>query len=171
MVAALEIYFDLPAERRLRSLWAALDEARVPNLGTHTHRLHRPHISLTGAETLRSEAVAHALAGLTMPPRLTLNFQYVGQFPGGVLWLGPAPTRELLEFHAEVLGRLDDAGIESSELYRPCVWVPHCTLSMTARREAIARAVPVCYDVLPMAATLSAAALVDHNRGVFTPLS
>jgi len=171
VVAALEIYFDPVAERRLRTLWAALDEAGVPNLGTFTHGRHRPHISLVVADALGPDAVAAALAELRLPPPLTLSFQHVGQFPGGVLWLGPAPTADLLALHALVLERLDGAGIEVSDLYRPGTWVPHCTLSMTARREAVSRAVPVCCDVLPLAATLTAAAIADHTRGLFTPLT
>jgi 2'-5' RNA ligase len=166
----LEIYFDPVAERRLRTLWAALDEAGVTNLGTHTHGRHRPHISLAVADELNPLTVADAMKGLTVPPPLTLSFQHVGQFPGGVLWLGPAPTAELLDLHARVLRRLDKTGVEVSELYRPGTWVPHCTLSMTARRDAVARAVPVCCDVLPLAATLMSAAVADHTRGQFTPL-
>jgi len=170
MVAALEIYFDPVAERRLRTLWAALDEVRVPNLGTHTHGRHRPHVSIAVADELQPDAVAKALTGLHVPPPLALSFQHVGQFPGGVLWLGPAPTAELLALHVRVLDRLDEAGIDVWDLYRPGTWVPHCTLSMTARRETVARAVPVCCDVLPLAVTLSTAAVVDHTRGHYAPL-
>jgi hypothetical protein len=46
MVAAIEMYFDPLAERRLRTLWAALEAANVPTLGNHTHGKHRPHLSL-----------------------------------------------------------------------------------------------------------------------------
>jgi hypothetical protein len=170
VVAALEVYFDQGAERRLRTLWTALEEAKVPNLGTHTHRRHRPHLSLVGADALEPAAVVAALSTMHIPPPIALSFQHVGQFPGGVLWLGPAPTAELLALHAAVVGRLDAAGVVISELYRPGTWVPHCTLSMTARRDAVARAVPICSDVLPLAATFTSAAVVDHNRGLFTPL-
>jgi 2'-5' RNA ligase len=170
MVAALEIYFDQYAERRLRRLWSALGEAGVPNLGTHTHRLHRPHLSLAVADALDPEPVAAALAGMTLPPPLRLSLQHVGQFPGGVLWLGPAPTAELLDLHAEALERLDRAGVEVSELYRTGIWVPHTTLSMLARKDVLASAVPLCYDVLPLEVTLISAALVDRTRGLRTPL-
>jgi hypothetical protein len=170
MVAAIEIYFDVVAERRLRTLWTALEAADVPTLGNHTHRRHRPHLSLAVADELPPQPVADALAGLGLPPPLALRFQFLGQFPGGVLWLGPTPTAELLALHADVVARLDAAGIPIAELYRPGTWVPHSTLSMTARREAVARAVPVCCDILPLHATLTAAAVVDHTRGRSTPL-
>jgi 2'-5' RNA ligase len=170
MVAALEIYFDLVAERRLRTLWTALEDADVATLGGHTHRRHRPHLSLVVADDLPPQQVVAALAGMPLPPPLPLTFQFVGQFPGGVLWLGPAPTPELLAVQAEVVERLDAADVPISELYRPGTWVPHTTLSMTARRDAVARAVPVCCDVLPIPVTLMSAAIVDHTRSLFTPL-
>lgn len=169
MVAALEMYFDQAGERRLRTLWDALEEARVPTLGTHTHRRHRPHLSLVAADELPPAAALAALDGFRVPD-LPISFQHVGQFPGGVLWLGPTPTKELLALHADALSRMDAAGIAVWDLYRTGTWVPHCTLSMTARREAVARAVPLCCDVLPLHTTLTGAAIVDHTRGHFTPV-
>jgi len=169
MVAAIELYFDPVAERRMRSLWSALEAAGVPTLGNHTHRRHRPHLSLAVADEFPHQAVATALGVLPLP--VPVSFQHVGQFPGGVLWLGPAPTAALLALHAETVARLDGADIEIWPLYRPDTWVPHTTLSMTARRAAVARAVPLCCDVLPLSGTLVSAAVVDHTRGQFTPLS
>jgi len=169
MVAAIEMYFDPLAERRLRTLWAALEAANVPTLGNHTHGKHRPHLSLAVADEFPPMPAAKALGVLPLPVPVT--FQHVGQFPGGVLWLGPAPTAALLALHAEALGRLEAAGIPVWPLYRPGTWVPHTTLSMTARRDAVARAVPLCCDALPLSATLVSAAVVDHTREQFHPLS
>jgi hypothetical protein len=168
MVAAIELYFDPLAERRLRTLWTALDAADVPTLRNHTHGRHRPHLSLAVADEFPPEPVIAALGVLPLPVPVT--FQYVGQFPGGVLWLGPTPTAALLALHAEAVARLDGAGIPFWPLYRPDVWVPHTTLSMVARRAAVARAVPLCCDILPLSGTLMSAAVVDHTRDQFTPL-
>ena len=46
MVAALELYFDEVAERRIRVLWNALEAAGVPTLRDLAHRRHRPHLQL-----------------------------------------------------------------------------------------------------------------------------
>src|SRR5262245_57133769 len=67
MVAAIELYFEPVAERRLRTLWTALDEAGVPTLGDHTHRRHRPHLSLACADEFPPEPVAAALGALPLP--------------------------------------------------------------------------------------------------------
>jgi hypothetical protein len=168
MVAALELYFDPVAERRLHALWTALEAAGVATLANHTHGRHRPHISLAAADKLPPEPVVAAVGILPLP--LTVTFQHVGQFPGGVLWLGPTPTQAMLALHRDTIARLDAGGIEIWPLYRPDVWVPHCTLSMAARSAAVAKALPLCFDILPMSATLDWAAVVDHTRDQFTPL-
>ena len=167
MVAALELYFDPPAARRIRALWDALEAAEVPSLRGLTHGSHRPHLSLVVAEALDPAAVTAALAGLGAVPPLVLSFQYVGQFVGRVLFLGPAPTAELLAHQAEVWRRLDAAGQPVLGLYAPGSWVPHTTVSM---RPVLAQGIRACLEVLPIEARLTAAAVVDHNRGVNTPL-
>jgi 2'-5' RNA ligase superfamily len=170
VVAALECYFDVTATRRIRTVWDALEEAGVPSLRQLSDRRHRPHLSLAVADSLDPVAVAEALDGMTVAPPLTIELQYVGTFVGRVLWLGPAPTAELLAHHAAVCDRLAVGGVEVSELYRPGVWVPHCTLSMRVPLRLMTDALRLCLDVLPIAATLTNAAVADHARGIHHPL-
>jgi hypothetical protein len=170
MAAAIELYLDQVATQRVRRLWNALEEAAVPSLRDLTHSKHRPHVSLVASDRLDARAVANALHGLPAAPPLRITFEYVGQFLGRVLWLGPVPTAKLLAHHAAVHERLADAGIESSELYRPGAWVPHCTLSMRVPLVKLTDAVRLCLDVLPIQATITGAAVADHARGLYTPL-
>jgi 2'-5' RNA ligase len=169
VTAALELYFDPVAERRIHVLWNALAAAEVPTLRQLSGR-HRPHLSLVGAELLDAAAVAKALAGLPAAPPLPLSFQYTGQFVGRVLFLGPAPNAALLTHQAEVWRRLREAGIELSELYAPGVWVPHATMSMRVPRPVLAEAIRRCLEFLPIETTISSAAVVDHKRGLRAPL-
>jgi 2'-5' RNA ligase superfamily len=170
VVAALELYFDPAAERRVRTLWDALQAAGVPSLRDHTHRQHRPHLSLVVGDTLDPAVVAAALTGLPVAPPLRLRFSYAGQFVGRVLWLGPAPTPALLAHQAQVWSRLHGAGIDLSEFYAPGAWVPHTTLSMRVPRPVLAAAIRSCLEVLPLDATIASAAVADHARGVLHPL-
>lgn len=170
MVAALECYLDGQATRRVRALWDALEAAGVPSLGQLTHRRHQPHLSLAVAGQLDPAGVAAALGGLPAGPPLPLKLEFVGQFAGRVLWLGPTPTAELLAHHAAVHARLAAAGIEIDPLYRPGAWVPHCTVSMRVPRPVLAEAVRLCLEVLPIPATMAGAAVADHNRGLYHPL-
>jgi hypothetical protein len=170
VVAALECYLDHAATRRIRALWDALEAAGIPSLRELTHRRHVPHVSLVVADQLDPVAVATALAGLSAAPPLRLDFQYVGQFVGRVLWLGPSPNAALLAHQASVHSRLTAAGVELDDLYRPGAWVPHCTVSMRVPRPVIGEAVRLCLEVLPIPVTLTTAAVADHNRGIYHPL-
>ncbi|WP_157640933.1 2'-5' RNA ligase family protein [Longispora albida] len=109
------------------------------------------------------------MSGLLAWPPLT--FDFIGQFLGRVLWLGPVPTAELLGHHAAVHDRLTAAGITTSEMYWPGRWVPHCTLSMRVPNAKLPDALHLCLDVLPIQATLTGAAVADHARGLYTPLA
>jgi 2'-5' RNA ligase superfamily len=166
VVAALECYLDTDATRRVRALWDAYEAAGIPSMRGLADRRHRPHVSLVAADALDPDAVTGALDGMTITPPLRLEFQYVGQFVGRVVWLGPAPTAELLAHHAAVYERLDKAGVEVFDVYRPGSWVPHCTLSMRVPRPMITEAVRLALEVLPITATVTSAAVADHNRGI-----
>lgn len=169
VVAALELYLDQDASRRVRALWRALESDGMQSV-LSLHQLHRPHVSLIVAERLEPLPVAEALRGLTVAPRLTLTFQYVGQFLGRVLWLGPAPSTELLAHQANVHARLSEAGVDIWDYYRPGRWVPHCTLSMRVPNSLMGLAVRRCLEVLPLDATVIGAAVADHARRISHPL-
>ncbi|MEW2141850.1 2'-5' RNA ligase family protein [Micromonospora vinacea] len=171
MVAAVELYLDPDATRRIRVLWDALEAEGVQSMRSLLEQRHRPHVSLMVAPRFDREQVAEALQGIVVAAPLRLDFQHAGQFVGRVLWLGPAPTPELLAHHRLVHERLAAAGIPLAEHYRPGRWVPHCTLSMRVPNSLMAAAVRRCLEVLPLAATVVGAALTDHARGIAHPLS
>ncbi|WP_422773996.1 2'-5' RNA ligase family protein [Plantactinospora sp. WMMC1484] len=171
MVAAVELYFDTDATRRIRVLWDALEAEGVQSLRSLPGQRHRPHVSLTVAPRLDPDVVAEALAGTVVATPLRLSLQYAGQFVGRVLWLGPSPTPELLDHQAAVHERLASAGVPVSELYHPGRWVPHCTLSMRVPNALMAAAVRRCLEVLPVEATVAGAAVVDYARDIVRPLT
>ncbi|MEU7932848.1 2'-5' RNA ligase family protein [Micromonospora echinofusca] len=170
MVAALELYLDTDATRRIRVLWDALESEGVQSMRSLLEQRHRPHVSLAVAPRFDPERVAAALRGTVVAAPLRLSFEHTGQFVGRVLWLGPTPTVELLAHHARVHGRLAEAGIPLVEHYQPGRWVPHCTLSMRVPNVLMAAAVRRCLEVLPLEATVVGAALTDHARGISHPL-
>ncbi|GII04625.1 2'-5' RNA ligase family protein [Planobispora takensis] len=170
MVAALELYLDPVAEKRIRTLWDALAREGVPSMRDLLKGRHRPHVSLISAPRLDGPAVAAALRGMEVAVPLGLRFDFVGQFLGRVLWLGPVPTPQLLAHHAAVHERLAAAGITGFDVYRPGAWVPHCTLSMRVPFPKLLDALRLCMDVLPIEATVVAAAVADHARDTLIPL-
>jgi hypothetical protein len=170
VVAALELYFDHVAERRMRVLWDALETDGVPSLRGLLEGRHRPHLSLVGASSLDPVAVREALDGFEVVPPVTLSFQFAGVFVGRVLWLGPAPSVTLLGHQAEVWRRLTVAGVAMSPLYAPGAWVPHATVSMRVPRPVLTEALRRCLEMLPIEATLVGAAVADHAKDIYTPL-
>jgi hypothetical protein len=170
VVAAVELYFDRPAERRIRVLWDAFEAAGIPSMRGLLDGRHRPHLSLAVAEELDPAAVRAALDGFDIAPPLALSFQFTGVFVGRVMWLGPAPTVGLLAHHERLWQRLRAAGVAVSPLYAPGAWVPHCTVSMRVPRPVLTEAVRLCLEMLPIDATVTSAAVADHARGVFAPL-
>jgi 2'-5' RNA ligase superfamily len=170
VVAALELYLDTDATRRIRVLWDALETEGIQSLRSLLEQRHRPHVSVATAPRLDPEAVAAALAGTVVAVPLRLHFQYVGQFVGRVLWLGPSPTPDLLAHQARLHDRLTAAGVAVGEHYRPGRWVPHCTLSMRVPNTLVAVAVRRCLEVLPIDATVVGASVTDHGRDISHPL-
>ena len=170
MVAALELYLDVDATRRVRTLWRALEAEGIPTLASLLQEKHRPHVSLAAARSLAPAAVADALSGLPVGRGLTLDLDFVGQFVGRVLWLGVTPTAALLDHHREVHERLEAAGVEVWELYRPGRWVPHCTVSMRVPNPQMGHAIRRCLEMLPLRATVTGASVTDHANGINEPL-
>ncbi|MGK5679584.1 2'-5' RNA ligase family protein [Actinoplanes sp. URMC 104] len=170
MVAALELYLDVDATRRVRTLWRALEDEGVPTLASLLQEKHRPHVSLAAARTLSPSAVVSALDGLPVAQGLTLSLDFVGQFVGRVLWLGVTPTDALLTRHRAVHERLAAAGVEVWDLYRPGRWVPHCTVSMRVPNPLMGHAIRRCLEILPVSATVTGAGVTDHANGIDVPL-
>ncbi|GAB7052595.1 2'-5' RNA ligase family protein [Catenuloplanes indicus] len=166
MVAAIELYLDVDATRRIRTLWRSLEAEGVPTLAGLLGNRHRPHVSLAAAPRLDPHAVSSALSGLEVGRGLALSMDFTGQFVGRVLWLGITPTEELLAHHRAVHERLAAAGVEVWEHYRPGRWVPHCTISMRVPNPQMAHAVRRCIEVLPLRATVTGAAVADHANDI-----
>ncbi len=171
MVAALELYLDVDATRRVRTLWRALEAEGIPTLASLWNDKHRPHVSLAAARTLSPDAVATALTGVDVGRGRSLQMDFVGQFVGRVLWLGVTPTAELLSHHHEIHTRLAAAGVEVWDLYRPGRWVPHCTVSLRVPNPLMAPAIRRCLEILPFHATVTGASVTDHANDIAHPLT
>jgi 2'-5' RNA ligase len=170
VVAAVELFLDVDATRRVRTLWRALEAEGVPTLASLLNDRHRPHISLAAARTLSPSAVVSALADMVVARPIPLRLDFVGQFVGRVLWLGVTPSAELLDHHREVHSRLAAAGVETWDLYRPGRWVPHCTVSMRVPNPLMAVSVRRCLEMLPVEAVVSGASVTDHANDIAEPL-
>jgi hypothetical protein len=166
VVAALELYLDVEATRRVRGLWKALEDDGVPTLAGLLNQKHRPYVSLAAARQLSPDAVASALEGIAVGRGLRVDMDFVGQFVGRVLWLGVVPTGELLSHHRLIHERLAVRNVDVWDLYQPGRWVPHCTISMRVPNPLMAVAIRRCLEVLPVPATVTGASITDHANDI-----
>jgi 2'-5' RNA ligase len=165
MATALELYFDGASEARVRAIWAALDAHGVPSLGAAGGAFH-PHVSLcvaddviTVTDELRTESRRALGAAIVLAA--------LGFFPnanGAVAFLGVTPTPALLRVHATVDGVLARSGVEPWPLYRPDVWVPHCTLAMHVHHAELVPGVVLAHE-LPIRATVAGIRVVEVRTG------
>jgi hypothetical protein len=169
---ALEMYFDSRADAAVRRMWQVLSEAGLPSLATMTHRQHRPHVSLTVAQSLAGADLA-ALRSVLMSRQPTLHLYVLGTFPGGggVLFLGVPVTADLLAFHDDVHRALADQPVEHWPYYLPGNWVPHCALAEGLDEAGAATAFGLLYGYEPITATVTSVGIKDTATGAITPLT
>lgn len=123
--------FDAETDAAILSVRNVVRDLGVPLPATPPHR---PHFSLSAARVDRDDLarvleVAAAVAARHRP--IPLIFSEVGRFGrAGVVWLGPAPTRELAALQRDVYRSLKATWPPAfGERSAPRLWVPHCTLA------------------------------------------
>ncbi|MFI7130207.1 2'-5' RNA ligase family protein [Nonomuraea sp. NPDC050153] len=171
MTQAVEMFFDDQADKRIRRMWRSLADHGLPSLATRTHRRHRPHVSLTVAETF-DEADLDKLRSALLGQAPPLNLGFLGTFPGaeGVLFAGVTATAELLAFHKSVHLALPGHQVKHWPHYLPGNWVPHCTLAVALDRAELSKAMNVMHGYEPMVATVSGIGITETATGTITPL-
>ena len=127
MAYAITAGLDAAGTAGLAHLRAVLTAAGVPEPTTGLG--FRPNLTLAVYEDLDEPAAIAALDRIALQtPLLPALFAGVAVFPGrsANLWAAPSPDPRLL-----VLQRAVRAAVAGQiwDLYRPEVWVPHCTLA------------------------------------------
>ncbi|HEY0693158.1 MAG TPA: 2'-5' RNA ligase family protein [Kribbella sp.] len=165
MALAVCLLFDGPAERRLRALWARLEDLGVPALGSHTHQQHVPHLSYAVLREWDLDLARAAIEALPDSGPIDLYFDALGTFRRGRVWLIPATTSVLAIRQERVVNALRGTGMELHRNYAPGFWTPHCTLAPRVGLSALPLVAAAVYDVLPLHARADHAALVDSGNG------
>jgi hypothetical protein len=83
----------------------------------------------------------------------------------------PAASADLLARQAAVVEAVVATGADLHLHYRPGSWIPHCSLATGVRRAAIGNLTVAAFDILPLHATATTAALVDSSTGQRWPLA
>ena len=171
MALAVCLLFDAAADRAIRKVWRRLEDAGVPTLLSHTHRRHLPHLSYAVLRKFDVDAVLDAVDHLPQGRPVTLHFDALGMFRRSRCWLVPAVSTDLVTRQERVVDAVLGTGADLHRHYRPGMWVPHCTLAPRLRLDQLTTVARVVYDVLPLTAEVSGAALVNSGTGARYPLT
>jgi 2'-5' RNA ligase len=171
MAHAIEMYFDGPADTRVRRLWQTLADSDLPSLATMTHRQHRPHVTLTVVESLDNTDLT-SLRTVLRSYQPTLHLYVLGTFPSGqgALFLGVPVTTKLLAYHADAHAALAGRAVEHWPPYQPGNWVPHCTLAegLTGTQASTAFRLLCGYE--PITTTVMSIGIKDTTSGAINVL-
>ncbi len=170
MALALCLLLDDRADIAVRRLWQRLEDAGVPTLLSHTHGRHVAHLTYASLRSYDLGAVTSALTALPEAEPLTLHLDGFGTFRRSRCWLAPAVTPELVSRQLRVVEAVVATGADLHHHYGPGRWVPHVTLAPRVRLTDLPVVAAQVYDVLPLDATVSRAALVDTSTGRSHPL-
>jgi 2'-5' RNA ligase len=128
MPFAVEMYFDVESERRLRSL----SDRCAALVGSAIIEGARPHISLGVADVVVHEEIeAHIVSFARRYKPFEITLSSVGFFTSvpSIAYLAPKVDNALLDLHAEFFERFVEGATGVWAHYFPRTWIPHCTLA------------------------------------------
>ena len=142
----------------------------MPTLLSHTHGHHAPHLTYASLRAYDLERTTAVLSDLSALPPLTVRFDALGMFRRSRIWLAPAVTADLVARHQRVVDALGTTGGDLHRNYRPGDWLPHLTLAPRLHLTDLPTVAAAVYDILPLTATMTRAALIDTSTGQHHPL-
>ncbi|AFM18774.1 hypothetical protein Mycch_4052 [Mycolicibacterium chubuense NBB4] len=170
MALAVCLLFDRRSDRAVRSLWDRLESVGVPSLRSHTHGRHLPHVSYAVLRQWDDGAVRAALAGIDDGDPVELDFDGMGVFRRGRVWLAAGVSADFVARQQRVVAAVATAGADLHKHYRPGVWLPHCSLAPRATLSQLPDVAAAVMDVLPLHTRLDRAALINSGTGDVHPL-
>lgn len=165
MALSVCLLLDERGDQAVRAVWHRLEAAGVRSLLSHTHGRHVPHLSLASLRSCTAGEVTSALVALPAPENAPVHFDGLGMFRRSRCWLLPAATRELLDRQAAVVRAVSATGADLHRHYVPGTWLPHLTLAPRVHLADLPVVARAAFEVLPLVAEISCAALVDTSTG------
>jgi 2'-5' RNA ligase len=165
------LLLDPAADRAVRRLWQRLEDDGVPTLLTHTHGRHVPHLTFASLLSYDVSEVRAALEALPAAGTTVLHFDALGMFRRSRCWLVPGLSSGFLARQEAVIRALHGTSAELHRHYRPGEWLPHLTLAPRLHLEQLPVVAGRAYEILPLTATVSRAALVETATGTVHELA
>jgi 2'-5' RNA ligase len=129
----------------------------------------RPHVTLavcTGLDVPGFEPVLRACVEGRQALECTLASLGIFPTPDGVVFLGVAPSPQLVELQAEIGKRLADMGAQLEPYWIPGQWMPHCTLRTGVPHELLPVAVGrIAEGLAPISGLLTRLLVTEVDSG------
>lgn len=167
---AVCLLFDRRGERRIRELWARLEQVGVRTLESHTHGRHHPHLSYAVLLAWEHERVLEAVSRLPDEGPVPLAFHGTVLFPRGRAALVPSVPAAVMVRQERVSRAVAATGATVHHHYDPGAWVPHVSVATGATAAQLPVVVNAIADVLPLEVVAQRAVLVDSATGQTWPL-
>jgi len=169
-VHALVAFLDDTADREIRALWQALQDAGVPTRAGG--RRFAPHITFGAAAAIpvRARAAVGAELELLTLPGVWLSMLATFPNPDNVLVLAAVVDTELLAVHSAVHDALAGKVRQPLGRHLPGSWVPHCTLAERITPAQLTTGFARLHPVTPIRATLGPVAILDTATNTIEPL-
>jgi hypothetical protein len=155
---------DEAASSAILHLWECLEDAGIPTLHSHTHRRHRPHLSLYVAEELPPDEALAAVGAVPSEP-IQLHIENIGIFPQGVLFLACVPNSQLLHEQVRVTNAVQSLASGTWPFFEKGRWIPHLTVSWSLEASQFERAFPLLSAALPIHGLLDRGGVEDGTTG------
>jgi len=161
MPHSVEIYFDFVTDGVIRDVWQRMAPLSYSVLNSGT----QPHLKLALYDDLEVPAMIKALEKFSKSSApMDVVLPGIGVFPSdrSIVFLAPAMTERLLQFHTQILQRFGHC--QPWEYCLPSRWVPHCVLARELPPAALPRVFDVCRGIpLPLNGRLEKIALVEFE--------
>src|SRR5690242_20611983 len=126
MPFAVEMFFDVSADQRVRDVWADLAQAKITSLMIDEG--YRPHVTLSVFEQYSLPKFGYELRVFTTGLKpFSIKLDCLGVFPRseGVVYFGAVVTEQLLSIHREFQTRFAKLMTGVRPYYLPGNWIPH----------------------------------------------
>jgi hypothetical protein len=112
-----------------------------------------PHISLASFDAVDVRTLESIIKDFSHDHhKFRVDMPSIGSFltEKRVIFLAPALTRPLMEFHADFYRRLRQPGMVFDPMYGPGHWVPHCTLDLRLSAKEYSEKMALCGEFEPI---------------------
>ena len=148
MAYAVVIYFDEISEQPILNIWRELEKKNVTQ--AKNNPVIRPHITLAIYDSFNCiECEKEIRQFADNSGLLIVNAAHFGIFPHvyPVIFIAPAPNRELMNFQKRIHHTLKNNADGSWEMYQPGNWVPHITLVTDIEKKNLPAALEICMKI------------------------